>query len=125
MAHIPWHTWLCNTIQRSVQGLPSRLLTPVKSLWLQSIHVLAGDLSRNRTVGLRIGRGESLESIMGSMKAVAEGVLTSRSAHALAQKLGVECPIIEGIFRVIHEGADPVAVVTEVRPAVSLGAHGM
>ena len=48
------------------------------------------------------------------MTAVAEGVLTSRSAHALAQRLGVEAPIIEGIFRVIHEGADPVAVVTEV-----------
>ncbi len=48
------------------------------------------------------------------MTAVAEGVLTSRSAHALAQRLGVEAPIIEGIYRVIHEGADPVAVVTEV-----------
>ena len=48
------------------------------------------------------------------MTAVAEGVLTSRSAHALAQRLGVEAPIIAGIYRVIHEGADPVAVVTEV-----------
>ncbi len=37
-----------------------------------------GDLSRNRTVGLRIGRGEKLEDITASMKAVAEGVLTSR-----------------------------------------------
>ena len=50
----------------------------------------AGDLSRNRTVGLRIGRGESLGDIMGGMTAVAEGVLTSKSAHALASKLGVE-----------------------------------
>lgn len=62
-----------------------------------------GDLSRNRTVGLRIGRGESLQDITASMKgAVAEGVLTSRSAYNLATKLGVDCPIIEGIYRVIH-----------------------
>lgn len=37
-----------------------------------------------------------------------------RSANAFAVKLGLEAPIINGIFRVIHEGADPVAVVTEV-----------
>lgn len=62
----------------------------------------AGDLSRNRTVGLRIGRGEKLSDIMKSTKAVAEGVLTSRSAHNLADRMGVECPIITGIFKVIH-----------------------
>ncbi|KAK9846407.1 hypothetical protein WJX81_003265 [Elliptochloris bilobata] len=73
-----------------------------------------GELSRNRTVGLRIGKGEKLADIVKGMTAVAEGVLTSRSAHALAQRLGVEAPIIEGIYRVIHEDADPVAVVTEV-----------
>ena len=37
-----------------------------------------------------------------------------RSANEFAKKLGLEAPIIEGIYRVIHEGADPVAVVTEV-----------
>eukprot|EP00877_Chromochloris_zofingiensis_P015072 jgi/Chrzof1/9819/Cz04g17090.t1 len=74
-----------------------------------------GDLSRNRTVGLRIGRGESLQDITASMKgAVAEGVLTSRSAYNLATKLGVDCPIIEGIYRVIHESYDPVKVVEDV-----------
>lgn len=72
-----------------------------------------GDLSRNRTVGVRLGKGESLEEIMKSMTAVAEGVLTSRSAHHLAKKLGVECPVIEGIYQVVHEGADPVQVVTD------------
>ncbi|KAK9797728.1 hypothetical protein WJX73_001344 [Symbiochloris irregularis] len=73
-----------------------------------------GDLSRNRTVGVRLGKGESLADITQGMKAVAEGILTSRAAHDLAAKLHVEAPIIDGIFRVIHEGADPVAVVTEV-----------
>ena len=37
-----------------------------------------------------------------------------RSAYNFAKKLGVEAPIIEGIYRVIHEGADPVAIVSEV-----------
>lgn len=46
-------------------------------------------------MGLRLGKGESLADITSSMNgAVAEGVLTSRSAHALAQKLKVECPIM-------------------------------
>eukprot|EP00803_Ostreobium_quekettii_P004849 evm.model.scf_752.3 EVM.evm.TU.scf_752.3 scf_752:18570-24965(+) len=73
-----------------------------------------GDLSRNRTVGLRIGRGEKVEDITKSMTAVAEGLLTSRSANQLAEKLGVDCPIINGIYRVIYEGADPKGVTEEV-----------
>jgi len=47
-------------------------------------------------------QGETLEAIMKSSTAVAEGVLTSRSADALAHKLQVDCPIINGIFRVLH-----------------------
>jgi glycerol-3-phosphate dehydrogenase (NAD(P)+) len=71
---------------------------------------MPGDLSRNRTVGLRLGRGEALAAITASMHgAVAEGVLTSRSAYALSRRLGVEVPIIEGIWRVIHgEGSLPL-----------------
>jgi glycerol-3-phosphate dehydrogenase len=63
----------------------------------------AGDLSRNRTVGLKLGRGMKLPEIIESMHgAVAEGVLTSRAAHDLAKKLGVDAPIIDGIHKVIH-----------------------
>ena len=88
-----------------------------------------GDLSRNRSVGLRIGRGEKLTDIMASMTAVAEGVLTSKSAAALADSLGVDVPIIKGIYRVLHQGADPEEVVAsimtrdlknEVHPSVAL-----
>ena len=61
-----------------------------------------GDLSRNRTVGLRLGRGEKLGDIKKSMVAVAEGVLTSKAAFELSQKLQIDCPIIEGIYKVIH-----------------------
>jgi glycerol-3-phosphate dehydrogenase (NAD(P)+) len=67
-----------------------------------------GDLSRNRTVGLRLGRGETMAQILDSMTAVAEGVLTSRSAFRLAQQLGVDVPIIENTYRVVHEGLAPM-----------------
>ena len=91
---------------------------PLTSLGLAGVGDLVltctGDLSRNRTVGMRLGRGESLASILESMTAVAEGVLTSKAAAALASKEGVEAPIVHGIYSVIHEGADPVAVVEEV-----------
>ena len=50
--------------------------------------------------GMRIGQGEKLAEITKSMQAVAEGVLTSRSAYHLAQKLGVDCPVLEGIYKV-------------------------
>ncbi len=68
-------------------------------------------LSRNYTVGFRLGRGETLEHIIGSLGAVAEGVKTSKSAHELAAKLGVETPVITGIYQVIHEGAKPLEVL--------------
>jgi glycerol-3-phosphate dehydrogenase (NAD(P)+) len=73
-----------------------------------------GDLSRNRTVGMRLGRGEKLDAILGSMTAVAEGVLTSKAAAQLAEREGVDAPIMRGCYRVIHEGADPVAVIDEI-----------
>ena len=59
---------------------------------------LAGDLSRNRTVGLRLGKGEALKDIIASMKAVAEGVLTSRSAHLLAQKVSYRSIRMHGLL---------------------------
>ncbi len=70
-----------------------------------------GDLSRNRTVGLRLGKGETIAEILGSMTAVAEGVLTSRSAWRLAQAHGVDVPIIETTYRVVHEGMTPLAAL--------------
>ncbi|KAK9845299.1 hypothetical protein WJX81_002728 [Elliptochloris bilobata] len=73
-----------------------------------------GDLSRNRTVGLRLGKGEALEDIIASMKAVAEGVLTSRSAHLLAQKVKISTPIIDAVYRIVHERADPLATLDQL-----------
>jgi glycerol-3-phosphate dehydrogenase (NAD(P)+) len=64
-----------------------------------------GDLSRNRTLGQRIGRGEPLDAILGSTHSVAEGVRTTRSARELARRAGVEMPIVEELYRLLYEGA--------------------
>lgn len=65
-----------------------------------------GDLSRNRTVGMELGRGKKLEEILGGMKMVAEGVKTTLSAYQLARKLGVEAPIIEQMYLILYEGKE-------------------
>jgi glycerol-3-phosphate dehydrogenase (NAD(P)+) len=61
-------------------------------------------LSRNYQVGLRLGRGESLEEILASMQMVAEGVKTSRAVYLLAQRLGVEMPIVEAVYHILYSG---------------------
>lgn len=63
--------------------------------------------SRNRGVGERLGKGESLEDIMAGMKMVAEGVWNCRAAKELADELGVPMPIVEQVNAVIHDGKDP------------------
>ncbi|WP_353686708.1 NAD(P)H-dependent glycerol-3-phosphate dehydrogenase [Thermodesulfovibrio sp. 3462-1] len=64
-------------------------------------------LSRNFTVGYRLGRGESLEEISKSMRGVAEGVETSFSLMQLSKKLDVEMPITSEVYQVIYEGKSP------------------
>ena len=63
--------------------------------------------SRNRGVGERLGKGETLEEIMASMKMVAEGVWNCQAAKELAAELGVPVPITEQVNAVVHEGKDP------------------
>jgi glycerol-3-phosphate dehydrogenase (NAD(P)+) len=62
-----------------------------------------GALSRNHHVGVRLGQGEKLETILGSMQAVAEGVRTSRAAAGLALRHGVEMPIVREVNAVLFE----------------------
>ncbi len=66
-----------------------------------------GDSSRNRTVGLRLARGETLDQIISSLGHVAEGVHTTREVHRRAQMLGVEMPITIEVNRVLSEGLSP------------------
>jgi glycerol-3-phosphate dehydrogenase (NAD(P)+) len=62
--------------------------------------------SRNNSVGLALGQGQTIEAILDSMHMVAEGVKSSPSVLALARKHGVEMPITEQVVAVCHEGHD-------------------
>ena len=73
-----------------------------------------GDLSRNRSVGLQIGKGRSLPEILAGMKMVAEGVGTTRSAHLLAQREGVELPITSEVYQILYEGKSATQAVTDL-----------
>jgi glycerol-3-phosphate dehydrogenase (NAD(P)+) len=64
-------------------------------------------LSRNRTVGEQLGRGRSLDEIVGEMRMVAEGVKSSRSILDLATKHDVEMPIAQHVAHVVHDGMTP------------------
>ncbi len=70
-----------------------------------------GDLSRNRTVGVELGKGKSLEEVLSSMRMVAEGVETTRAAHALALREGIEMPIVTEVHAVLFEGRHPADAV--------------
>ena len=63
-----------------------------------------GDLSRNRSVGLKLGQGMTIGAIQDEMQMVAEGVKTTRSAWYLAKKMGVEMPILEQVYQVLYAG---------------------
>jgi glycerol-3-phosphate dehydrogenase (NAD(P)+) len=64
--------------------------------------------SRNRHIGVEIGKGRKLPEILGEMVMVAEGVATTQSAFDLSQRVGVEVPIIEQVHRILFEGKDPL-----------------
>ena len=70
-----------------------------------------GSLSRNRTVGYRLGQGESLDDILSEMTAVAEGVKTAAAVHELARRHGVEMPIAEQVYAIVEEGRSPAEAV--------------
>lgn len=67
-----------------------------------------GELSRNRTVGVELGRGASLDAVLANLNHVAEGVPTAESAYRLAAQLGVELPITSEVYRVLFQ-QKPVA----------------
>ncbi len=66
-----------------------------------------GDLSRNRRVGLAVGRGENLDDVLAGMTAVAEGVRTTEAARDLAGRHGVEMPIVGAVYSILYEHVDP------------------
>jgi glycerol-3-phosphate dehydrogenase (NAD(P)+) len=63
--------------------------------------------SRNRYVGVEIGKGRKLPDILADMVMVAEGVETTKSARALAEKVSVEVPIVNEVYKMLFEGKNP------------------
>lgn len=73
-----------------------------------------GALSRNRAVGLAVGGGEALESVLAATESVAEGVTTTDSARALARREGVDMPIVTAIARILFEQQAPQAALADL-----------
>ena len=73
-----------------------------------------GALSRNHTVGVRLGKGERLEAILASMQAVAEGVRTAKAALGLARRHRVDMPIVQEINAVLFEEKSCRKAVTDL-----------
>lgn len=73
-----------------------------------------GELSRNRTVGIRLGRGESLQEITRSMRTVAEGIRTAEAAHDLGVKTGVSMPITDQVHSILRGIKNPKDAVMEL-----------
>jgi len=73
-----------------------------------------GELSRNRSVGLALGRGKGLSEIVTEMKMVAEGVKTAKSAYRLARKHRVPMPITENTYQILYEDKSPKDAVMEL-----------
>jgi glycerol-3-phosphate dehydrogenase (NAD(P)+) len=73
-----------------------------------------GGLSRNRTLGVRLGKGEKLDDIMKGAKTVAEGVKTAKAARDLANKFNIEMPIVDEVYRILYEGKEPKRAVKDL-----------
>jgi glycerol-3-phosphate dehydrogenase (NAD(P)+) len=73
-----------------------------------------GELSRNRKVGMELGRGRPLAEVLGDMNQVAEGVKTAKSARDLSVRTGVELPICNQVYAIAYEGKSPRAAVVEL-----------
>ena len=84
-----------------------------------------GTLSRNRAVGVEVGRGASLDDALAGKETVAEGVFTTASALELATRVGVDMPIVQTVYRILFEGhparlAVPELMARELRPEQDL-----
>jgi glycerol-3-phosphate dehydrogenase (NAD(P)+) len=73
-----------------------------------------GELSRNRHVGMELGKGRKLPDILAEMKEVAEGVKTAKSARDLEVKLGVELPICHQVYLIAYEGKNAKSAVVDL-----------
>lgn len=73
-----------------------------------------GQLSRNRQVGIALGKGESIDQITSRMRMVAEGIYTTKAIYSMAQNTGVVMPITEQVHELIYKQKDPKAAILEL-----------
>lgn len=73
-----------------------------------------GSLSRNRSVGLKLGEGKKLDQILAEMTMVAEGVKTTKSCYNLAREIGVDMPILDQMYQVLYEDKPCAAAVNDL-----------
>lgn len=73
-----------------------------------------GDLSRNHTIGKKIGEGNKLADLLSRMQMVAEGVKTAKSVYNLSRKLEVEMPICHAIYHILYDDLDPLTAVKQL-----------
>ncbi len=73
-----------------------------------------GALSRNRHVGIELGKGRHLEEILASMRMVAEGVDTAAPLLALAREHRIELPITQQVDAILHQGKAPKEAIREI-----------
>ncbi len=73
-----------------------------------------GALSRNRSLGVEIARGVSLDEALAKRHTVAEGVMTTHSARALAAREGIEMPIVGAVYGILFEHQPPRAAIGEL-----------
>ncbi|MBI3951920.1 MAG: NAD(P)-dependent glycerol-3-phosphate dehydrogenase [Acidobacteria bacterium] len=73
-----------------------------------------GGLSRNRSVGVELGKGRALREVLAEMKMVAEGVKTTRATYELSQKLGIEMPITANMYALLCENKSPREAAEEL-----------
>ncbi len=67
--------------------------------------------SRNRSVGVEVGKGRKLQTVIDEMPMVAEGVTTLKEAIGLKEKTGLELPLITGLYEILFDGKDPKEVL--------------
>jgi glycerol-3-phosphate dehydrogenase (NAD(P)+) len=74
----------------------------------------SGDASRNRRVGLALGQGKKMPEILSEMRQVAEGVKTAKVGKQLAAKLGIDAPITDCMYSIIHEGVPVKEAISQL-----------
>jgi len=73
-----------------------------------------GDLSRNRNVGIKLGKGMRLDEILKEMETVAEGIKTTKSGYYLAKRHKIEMPILEQVYKILYEEKNCATAVTDL-----------